>query len=120
MAIGAWDSGGLLSCKGLTGNFSGADDHGARRDVPVRSLLCGVGVPIIIHQGLTSYHLVLVLSRAARWQQAVQTGSLPPAAVVRAPVPVGANVEEIPPEPCSQPRLIPSRTAGWARLRHRR
>lgn len=72
----------------------------------MRRLLYSVGIHIIINQGLTSYHLVLILSLASRWQQAVQMGSPPPTVVLWAPVPISMNVEKIPPELCLQPCLI--------------
>lgn len=72
----------------------------------MRSRLYRVGIHIIINQGLAFYHLVLILSLASSWQQAVQMGSLPPTIVFWAPVPSSVNLEKIPPALCLQPCLI--------------
>lgn len=72
----------------------------------MRSLPYRVGIHIIINQGLTSYHLVLVLSLASRWQQAVHMGSFPPMVVFWASVAISVNIEKVPLELCLQPHLI--------------
>ena len=79
--IWAWDSRDLFGCEVITGKFSDTDGHDARWALQRKSLLNRVGIQIIINQGLLSYRLVLVLSLASRWQQAVQMGSLPPTGV---------------------------------------
>lgn len=86
----------------------------------MRSLLYRVGIHIIINQGLTSYHLVLVISLASRWQQAVQMGSLPPTVVFWASVPVSVNVEKIPLQLCLQPCCIHLHAWGWGWFRNQR
>lgn len=109
--IWVWDSRVLFSCEVIADNFSDTDGHlvhEAHWDLLMRSLLYRVGIHIIINQGLAFYHLVLILSLASRWQQAVQMGSLPPTTVFWAPVPGSVNLEKIPPELCLQPCLIHS------------